>query len=391
MPCVSRNDSSTSRRSFPTGRTLFARVAQVGDHGPRVGHRRRADLGRLAERVHGRDRGLGERALTLDEVVDGLGVGAKVAQQRRRLVGQRTEPHHRRLELVEELRQRLDVGGQVPAPLRGGLGDIARVADRAGHALAVARQRLEHSVGVDRELLEHGVLVGQDLEHLVGLAQRRVRPPDDLVEVAAAPGHRGAELIEDQRQPLALGRAHGVADQVDVDRLGRVLDRQQALALARPVFDHVELRRRIGVSGADLGRLALDEALADQVLRADDAARVAAEVLVAGLGDLEHDRGLEVLGDVERLDLADLDAGDLHVLAGDDEARVVEDRPDAVGLLVLAGQEQHGAERDHDEDHRGDAEERPHRPPPPRDSLTARLTGPPPPGSGRSRGCRRNP
>ncbi len=123
------------------------------------------------------------------------------------------------------------------ALLRGRLGHLAGVADRARHPRAVARQRREHGVGVDRQLLELRVLAGEDLEHLVGLAQRRVRAPDHLVEVLAAPRQAGAELVEDQRQPLALGLAHRVADQVDVDRLRGVGDRQQVLALARAVVD----------------------------------------------------------------------------------------------------------------------------------------------------------
>ena len=85
-----------------------------------------------------------------------------------------------------------------------------------------------------------------------------------------------------------------------------------------------------------LRRLALDELLADQRLRPDDALRVGAEVLVARVVDPQHDRGLEVRRDLDVLDRADLDAGDLHVLARDDEAGVVEDRAHAVGLVLLA-------------------------------------------------------
>ena len=197
-------------------------------------------------------------------------------------------------------------------------------------------------------------------EHLVGLLQRRVGAPDDLVEVLAAARHAGAELVEDQRQPLALGLAHRVADQVDVDRLHRVLDRQQVLALAGAVLDLAQLRRRLGVRGARLRGLALHEALADQVLRAHDAARVAAEVLVAGLGDLEHDRRLEVVGDLEIGDLADLDAGDLDVLAGDDEPGVVEDRAHLVAVLVLA--RDHEDDDDRHDDEQGERREDPHGP-----------------------------
>ena len=47
------------------------------------------------------------------------------------------------------------------------------------------------------------VLAGQDLEHLVGVAERRVGAVDDRVEVRAARRQAGAELVEDHRQPLA--------------------------------------------------------------------------------------------------------------------------------------------------------------------------------------------
>ena len=73
-------------------------------------------------------------------------------------------------------------------------------------------------------------------------------------------------------------------------------------------------------------------------LRAHDALGVLAEVLVAGVGDVEDDGGLVVVGDVERVDRADLDAGDLDVLARDHEAGVVEDRADLVSRR-LAGAE----------------------------------------------------
>ena len=100
------------------------------------------------------------------------------------------------------------------------------------------------------------------------------------------------------------------------------VDRQQVLALARA-------RRRSCSSagggsaptGALLRRLALDELLADQRLRADHAAARRGGSPGSRVVDVEHDGGLEVGRDVERVDLADLDAGDLDVLAGDRRSR----------------------------------------------------------------------
>src|SRR5205807_1769983 len=66
------------------------------------------------------------------------------------------------------------------------------------------------------------------------------------------------------------------------------------------------------------------------------ARRVLAEVVEARLVDLEDHRGAVVRGDREVVDLADLDAGDLDVLALDDRERRVEDRPHLVGAAAAA-------------------------------------------------------
>ena len=86
-----------------------------------------------------------------------------------------------------------------------------------------------------------------------------------------------------------------------------------------------------GTSSPALGvpRRALDEALADQRLRADLAPRVAAEVLEAGSSIRSVPRPVSSR-DVDGGDRADPHAGDLHVLARDDEGGVVEDRAHAV-------------------------------------------------------------
>ena len=114
------------------------------------------------------------------------------------------------------------------------------------------------------------------------------------------------------------------------------VDRQQVLALARPGVDLAQLRRRGAARRARLRRRALDELLADQRLRADRAVRVLAEAWKPGSSMLQDDRRLLVRRDVERLDRADLGAGDLHVLARDHERGVVEDRPDPVAAAAVA-------------------------------------------------------
>jgi len=79
----------------------------------------------------------------------------------------------------------------------------------------------------------------------------------------------------------------------------------------------------------------------DQSLRAHGAAGIRAEVLEAGVFDVQHDSGLRVGRGRDRADGANFDAVDLDVLAGDDVAGVVEDRADrvaAVGATRRGGQ-----------------------------------------------------
>ena len=129
-----------------------------------------------------------------------------------------------------------------------------------------------------------------------------------------------------------------------------VLDRQQVLAGAGLALrDLLELRRRLGAGRPRLGDAAVEELLADQRLRPDDAGGVLAEVLEARVGDVHHDdrlartgrvvrvagNGLALERDVDRIDAADVGAGDAHVHPGHDEAAVVEDRPDLVGVAVV--------------------------------------------------------
>ena len=184
---------------------------------------------------------------------------------------------------------------------------------------------------------------------LVDVLERRVGAPDHRLQVRAAAGEADAELVEDDREPCALGLAHDVVEQVEVDRRARVLHRQQVLALARALVDLAQRRRRLLAGRARCVGSHSTKLLADQRLRPDHAVRVGAEVLVARVVDLEHDRGFELRRDRDVVDRADLDAGDLDVLAGDDEAGVVEDRAYAVGLRVVARDQDERQQRGDDE------------------------------------------
>ncbi len=235
-------------------------------------------------------------------------------------------------ELREVARERAALVGASPARrcrLRTmKFGDLLLDPRRTG-----ASARSESSARFDERL----VLRGEDAEHLVEFAQRRVRAADDRVQVAPAPGQAGAEFVDDDREALALGQAVDVAEQIDVDRARGVRDRQQVLPFAFVAAgDLVQRRRQRRAFGARLGGQAVDELLADQRLGFDRAARVGAEVLEARVFDVQHDRRLRGRRRRDRPDDAHLHALDLHVLAGDDVGGVVEDRAHGVAAAGAA-------------------------------------------------------
>jgi hypothetical protein len=327
---------------------------EVADQRARALERGAADVGGVAERAERGNRRLRERAELTDEAREVRRGAARVGEHRRELVGDLLEVREHRPQLAQVARQPLEGPLDVGAALGGRLGGLVGVVDEAGDAVAAGGEWRQHAVGLAREAGERAVLVGQDREHAVGLAQRGVRAVDRLVQLVAAAGERRAELVQDQREPLAVRESQRVVDQVQVDRRARVLDAQQVLALAVAVLDLRELRRPVRAGTA------LDELLADQRLRADRAARVLVERREAGLVDLQDDRRALVVGHVERLDLTDDRARDLHVLALHDVGRVVEDRADLVALAAgLAG-----AHAEHEQRRQADAQHEECRDPP---------------------------
>ena len=153
-------------------------------------------------------------------------VGRSSAQERRQLA-----------ELILERRAALGGGGR----------QIGGVLDEAGHvrALACAAGQARCRTARARSASTLSWL-GEQVEDLVGGLQRRVGVADDAAEVLAAPGQRGAELVDDDRQPLAVGQPHDVVDEVDVDRPRGVGHGQQALALALALLDVLQ---RLGPAG----------------------------------------------------------------------------------------------------------------------------------------------
>ena len=124
-----------------------------------------------------------------------------------------------------------------------------------------------------------------------------------------------------------------------------MVDAQQVLALAVAGVDLLQRRRQLLALLARLSRLALDVLLADQRLQPQLAVGIAPEGREGLVVDAQDDRGLVVVGEVDVVDLTDLDARDLHVLAGDHEAAVVEDGTHAVAATVVVTAARGGHER----------------------------------------------
>jgi hypothetical protein len=184
---------------------------------------------------------------------------------------------------------------------------------------AVLGEPPDHLVRRADQRTQARAISAQHPEHAARFLQRRVRAPYRGVEVVAAGGEAGAELVEQQREPLVGRRAERRVDEVDVDRRVRVGQRDRRRLTA------VRAKRR-ALRGA---RRALDELLADQRLRLDRAVGVAAERREL-LADPHLDARLVLRRELDVDDAAGLRPGDLHVLAGDQERGVVEDRVDAV-------------------------------------------------------------
>ena len=120
---------------------------------------------------------------------------------------------------VRKRGQLLEVALELGAALGRGLGDVVlALVDEVGDLAAVAGQRRERGVGVAGEVRERAGSAGRGSSAPVELRQRRVGAADDLAELVAVAGQAGAELVDDEREALALGQPQVVADEVDADR-----------------------------------------------------------------------------------------------------------------------------------------------------------------------------
>ena len=147
-----------------------------------------------------------------------LGGGVEVGEHRLVGVGGGAELGHRRPQLLEQPGQPLHRHAQVGV-LGGGVArGVAGLDDEPVDLLGVVGERGDHRVGVGGQLLEGVRVVGQQVEQVVGLGQRRDRAAQRRLQVARAARDRRAQLVDDQREALAVGQAHDVLNEVGGDR-----------------------------------------------------------------------------------------------------------------------------------------------------------------------------
>ena len=144
----------------------------------------------------------------------------------------RAERRHRRLQLLAGTSGTARSSSPGPRAPRRSPG---RRCSPARSALETSLRFFAHSASTrspDRApSASRRVLVGQDRQHLVELAQRRVRAADHLAQVLAAPREPGAELVQDDREALAVrDGASRLRIRSSPTGVTGLLDRQQALA-----------------------------------------------------------------------------------------------------------------------------------------------------------------
>ena len=344
----------------------LAQVPSLPDHGIGSEEGIAGLLGRIAERREGAYARVREWLECLARAGEGGRGRAQVAEHRRRLVAEAPQLHHRRPQLAQEPRETGERLLQLGAPGGRRLTDRGCLVDEGRDVFPLARQRAHDRIGVAGKPLQRAVLPSQDRKHLVRLAQRGIRTLDDLRELLPPCGEPGSEVVQDQAEAVRIGLPHDVVHEIEVHGLAVLLERQEALPLApAALLDDLELRGRLRARSPGLRRLALQELLAKQRLRVDQAGGVLPEVLKAGVVDLHDDHCLPGLrravrvhgllgeGDVQLGNGADLGARHPHLHAGRQERRVVEDAADLVPLPFRgagAGDQNRGAGAADEED-----------------------------------------
>ena len=249
-------------------------------------------------------------------------------EERRREVA---EAVHRRHELAQELRQQR---GSSPRARRSR--SAVAVAVVAEELMKPRMRRRSRAIGASTlspltaSVASVLFCSARSFRTLSNCAQRGVGLAQRRLQRGAVAGERRAELVEEDRELLPVGQAHDVLHQVEVDRAGGVRRREQVLPLARA---RTGPWRGSGDFGALVGLGCVGSHSMKRSPMSDCGRivqkRVLAEVVVVRVVDLQDDRGLLVVGQVDRRDAADDDAADADVHARDHERGVVEDRADA--------------------------------------------------------------
>ena len=133
--------------------------------------------------------------------------------------GHRVERRHRRRQLLDELREQLEVPLEVRAPLGGRLGRDVALHDRVRDGLALLRPLRQHPVAGLRARRASSLFWRARIASTLSSSRSAgFGLPDHRAQVLAAAREPGAELVQDDREALAVRAAHHAADQVLPDR-----------------------------------------------------------------------------------------------------------------------------------------------------------------------------
>ena len=201
----------------------------------------------------------------------------------------------------------------------------------------------------------------RDGQNLVDLEKRRVGLLHRFPKILAAGRQTGSQFVEDDPETLRVRQAVDVVDQVEVNRLGVVLDRQQIFAgTGLTVGDLVEREWWLAAGGTGLGHPAVEEFLADQRLRPDDCRRhrpsspgspssvmFITTIALPGTSVPVSSPGRETSTELTLPTLAPATRTSIRV----HEGAVVEDRPDLIGIAVVIAAAYPAGRRQRSPDH----------------------------------------
>ena len=205
---------------------LLRSLVELGDHRLRGLDRRAALARRLGQRAQVDLGGLRQRLEVLQERGELVGGGVEVLQRRRLRLGG-----------VAELRP--SSGAARAGRWAGAAGrrrcrhgarrrastvSLVSTTQRPTSSLFSARSPIVVSASVISLLTSWFCDASLASTRSVSRSAKAAGAAHDVVDVLGAAGYTGAELVEDDPQPLAVRGPQHVVDQVDGDRRGRLLD-----------------------------------------------------------------------------------------------------------------------------------------------------------------------